>query len=98
LDAPQVKNSARAQTAFRRSLREARQRKMLGWELRTALTYADFLRLRGRQSEADKLLKQVTGKFAAGEISAELREARRQLTRRDDDGEQVATSASSARG
>jgi hypothetical protein len=98
LDAPQVGDPARAETAFRRSLREARRRKTLGWELRSALTYADHLRLRGRQSEADKLLKQVTGKFAAGEISAELLEARRHLTRNGDGGRQIATSASPARG
>jgi class 3 adenylate cyclase/DNA-binding MarR family transcriptional regulator len=68
-----------AETAFKRSLHEARRRKALGWELRTALSYADHLRERGRQSEADKLLKQVIAKFDTAEVSAELREARRQL-------------------
>jgi hypothetical protein len=74
-------DSSAAETAFKRSLHEARRRKALGWELRTALTYADHLRERGRQPEAGKLLGQVTAKFASGEISAELREARRQLQR-----------------
>src|SRR5262245_17206667 len=59
LSARQAANAARAETAFKRSLREARRRKALGWELRTALTYADHLRLWGRQSEASRLLKQV---------------------------------------
>ena len=68
-----------AETAFKRSLHEARRRKALGWELRTALSYADHLRARGRQSEADKLLRQVVAKFDTAEVSAELREARRQL-------------------
>ena len=76
LVAQQPADPAGAEAAFRRSLHEARRRKALGWELRTALTYADHLRERGRYSEAGNLLKRVTAKFAPGEISTELREAR----------------------
>jgi hypothetical protein len=72
---------AGAETAFKRSLHEARRRRALGWELRTALSYAEHLRDWGREAEADRLLRQVTAKFAAGEVSAELREARRQVQR-----------------
>jgi class 3 adenylate cyclase/predicted ATPase/urease gamma subunit len=72
---------AAAEAAFRRSLSEARQRGALGWELRTALTYATHLREWGRPSEARALLKRAVDKYDPAESSAELREARRALAR-----------------
>jgi predicted ATPase len=68
-----------SETMFRRSLREAERRQALGWELRAALSYADYLDGQERPSEANALLRSVTVKFDARERSPELDQARQRL-------------------
>lgn len=67
------------EAAFRRSLREATRRQALGWELRTALSYAEALDRQKRSSEANALLRRVVAKFDVRERSSELDQARQRL-------------------
>jgi predicted ATPase len=79
LMARKARDRAASEAAFRRSLKEAERRQALGWELRAALGYAEYLDRQKRPSEADILLRRVTLKFDPRERSPELDQARRRL-------------------
>jgi class 3 adenylate cyclase len=83
LMARKARNWTASETAFQRSLREAQRSQALGWELRTALSYADYLDQQKRPAEANALLRRVTAKFDARESSPELDQARRLLRSAD---------------
>ncbi len=60
---------------FQRALESAISIDALGWELRAAIGYANYLSTRGKPREALNVLADVRTKFSAGESSADLRQA-----------------------
>jgi len=62
---------------FRRSLTSARKLQAIGWELRTAISFARLLMSQGEREhpEARSLLLSTRAKFPPAETSADLREA-----------------------
>jgi tetratricopeptide (TPR) repeat protein len=66
---------AAAEALFRQSLALARQQSALGWELRTATSFARILADCGRANAARDLLQPVYERFIEGHATADLRDA-----------------------
>jgi class 3 adenylate cyclase/tetratricopeptide (TPR) repeat protein len=60
---------------FVRALESAKANGALGWEIRVAISLANFLATQGKSEEAIRTLADTREKFSAGESSADLREA-----------------------
>jgi class 3 adenylate cyclase/predicted ATPase len=65
-----------AERAYLASLDWARQQQAKSWELRTATSYAQLLRDRGRRGEAHALLAPLYGWFTEGFATKDLKEAK----------------------
>jgi class 3 adenylate cyclase/tetratricopeptide (TPR) repeat protein len=65
----------KADHLFRRAIASAEKLKAAGWELRTAISFAQFLDRQNRRSDARAVLAQARSKFLAAESSVDLREA-----------------------
>ena len=66
----------RAERLFRSAIDVARQQRVLSWELRAALSLAQFYRTQDRRSEAHQLLGSVYGRFTEGFETADMKKAK----------------------
>jgi predicted ATPase/DNA-binding winged helix-turn-helix (wHTH) protein len=68
-------DTLQAETYFRQSLELAARHSVLGWELRTAATFGDYLTGQARFEEARELLAPVVGRFTEGFESHDFKSA-----------------------
>jgi predicted ATPase/DNA-binding winged helix-turn-helix (wHTH) protein len=59
-------DALQAETCFRKSLESAARHSVLGWELRTAATFGEFLTRQARFEEAREVLAPVVARFTEG--------------------------------
>jgi class 3 adenylate cyclase len=69
------RRSDEATRYFETAITSARTRGMLGWELRAALSFAQFLRCEGQRSKARALLIEARDRYPPTATSADLAEA-----------------------
>lgn len=69
-----------AETTLREAVGASRRQAMPGWELRACLSLARLWRGAGRSAEAAGLLAQALAPFTEGEATADILDARRQLS------------------
>jgi hypothetical protein len=79
LHKPPAPDPGAALEYYNRALSSARATGMLGWELRAAISLAEFLLAQDNSDQALASLRDVRGKFAPDEVSADLLEADRLL-------------------
>jgi class 3 adenylate cyclase/predicted ATPase/DNA-binding transcriptional ArsR family regulator len=75
-----------ATALFARSLASARDLKTVGWQLRTAISFARFLISEGKRDRAREVLLEAQGGFCSDEVTVDLAEAGRMLERLDSAG------------
>jgi predicted ATPase len=72
-------DSQSAAALFARSLASARELNTVGWQLRTAISFADFLIGEGKRDRAREVLLEAQDGFCRNDMTADLAEARRLL-------------------
>jgi class 3 adenylate cyclase/predicted ATPase len=72
-------DSQSAAALFARSLASARELNTVGWQLRTAISFADFLIGEGKRDRAREVLLEAQDGFCRSDMTADLAEARRLL-------------------
>jgi serine/threonine protein kinase/tetratricopeptide (TPR) repeat protein len=77
-------NSSEAEECFRTAIHLARERETKSWELRGALSLAEFLHRAGRIAEAREVLRPVYAWFSEGQDTRDLSEARHRLEQLDE--------------
>jgi predicted ATPase len=73
-------SSSSVETCFMQSMDWARRQDALSWELRTAISLAEFMRDRGDARDAHQSLAAVHGRFSEGFGTADLKTAAKLLT------------------
>jgi class 3 adenylate cyclase/predicted ATPase len=68
---------------FARSLASAKELNTVGWQLRTALSFARFLTGEGQRDRAREVLREAKGGFGRDQTTVDLAEASRMLERLD---------------